>query len=126
MKQSEKLERLLFVSRLKEPGEETQVRAIAERDFPRDSFEGAGLAGFTVYMGAGWCIFEFGFEGAFERVFERANADPKIRDYLDRIGLHVEPVPRIAPGETAALPLAADVFMWRRESGTKAREPAST
>ena len=125
MKQREKLERLLFVSRLRESGHEAMVRSIAERDFPRESFERAGLAGFTVYMGAGWCIFEFGFEGKFERIFEQANRDPRIREYLDRIGQHVDPVPRIEPGDTAALPLAADVFMWRRESGTKSREPAS-
>ncbi len=32
MEQSEKLERLLFVSRLREPGYEAKLRAIAERD----------------------------------------------------------------------------------------------
>ena len=113
------------MSRLREAGNEAHVRSLAERDFPRQSFEEAGLIGFTVYMGAGWCIFEFGFEGAFERVFDRANADPKIREYLEGIGRYVDPVPRIEPGDTAALPLAADVFMWRRESGIKAREPAN-
>jgi hypothetical protein len=124
MKQGEKLERLLFVSRLREPGDEAKVRATAEGDFPRESFEQAGLTGFTVYMGGGWCIFEFGFESPFELIFERVNADPTIREYLDRLGRYVEPSPRIEPGDTAVQPLAADVFMWRRESGAKAREPA--
>jgi hypothetical protein len=109
---------------VRHPGDEARVRLIAEQSFPRQAFEDAGLVGFTVYVGAGYCVFEFGFEGPFEPVFARLSADPAANKFFDELEHHVEPTPRIEPGATADQPLAADLFMWRSESGIKAREPA--
>jgi len=124
MKQEERLERLLFVSRVRHSGDEARARAAAQEGFPREAMEDAGIVGFTVSIGGGYCVFEFGFEGRFNEIFGRLDADPKIRKYFDQLEQFVEPTPRVEPGATASQPLAADVFMWRSESGTKSREPA--
>jgi hypothetical protein len=124
MKQLEKLERLLFVSRVREPGDEARARLVAEQSFPQQAFEEAGLVGFTLYVGGGYCIFEFGFDGPFEPIFERLHADPVACKFFEELERYVEPAPRIEPGATGGAPLAADVFMWRSESGVKARESA--
>jgi hypothetical protein len=124
MKQQEELERLLFVSRVRRPGDEARARAAAQEGFPQQAMEEAGLVGFTVSIGGGYCVFEFGFEGPFNEIFGRLFADAKIRGYFDQLERYVDPTPRVEPGATASQPLAADVFMWRSESGTKSRERA--
>jgi hypothetical protein len=128
MTQRERIERLLFVSRVKEAGDEAKARAVLERDFPREAFEQAGLVGFTAYFGGGYCVFEFGFEpsakGGFDEVFAKLDREPSFRTFLERLGAYVEPVPMIEPGRAATLPVAADIFKWRAESGVTAREPS--
>lgn len=116
-------ERLLFVSRLGE-GDEAEVREAVERGFPADAFAKAGVTGFTAHVGGGYCVFEFGFEGPFAPVFDRLNADKAARAYLEGLGEHVDPPPRIRPGSTAGQPIAADQFLWRLGSGVKARSPS--
>jgi hypothetical protein len=124
MKQSENLERLLYVSQVKENGDEAKIREQISRDFPKDAFERAGLKGFSVYIGGGYCVFEFGFAPPFDPIFERFNADAGIRAFFDRLDSYVDPVPRLEPGNTADEPIAADQFLWRTETGTKKREPS--
>ncbi len=121
MKQQEQLERLLFVSKVRHPGDEARARTAAQEGFPRQAMEEAGIVGFTVYIGGGYCVFEFGFEGPFDEIFGRLASDRLIRDYFEQLERYVEPTPRVEPGATASQPLAADVFMWRSESGTKSR-----
>ena len=123
MKQQEQIERLLFVSKVRHPGDEARARTAAQQSFPQQAMEHAGLVGFTVYIGGGYCVFEFGFEGPFEAIFRRLIDDPVIRAYFEKLERYVEPTPRVEPGATASQPLAADVFMWRTESGTKSRAP---
>jgi hypothetical protein len=123
MKQREQLERLLFVSQLRAPGDEAGVRRTVEEGFPREAFRAAGIVGFTLYIGGGYCVFEFGFEDAFDAVFGRVAEDAEIRTYFDRIGRFVDPPPHVRPGATADQPIAADIVMWRVETGFQTREP---
>ena len=124
MKQAEQIERLLFISRFKAEGDEASIRKVCDEEFPRGAFEEAGLAGFTASTGGGYCVFEFGFEGEFDATFERVQRNAAIQRFLDRLAEHVEPAPRITPGRTASQPVAADMFLWRIESGIRVRESA--
>jgi hypothetical protein len=122
MKQQERLERLAFVSRV-EAGDEAAVREIAEADFPRVEFQRAGLVGYTLYMGGGYCVFEFGFEGQFEPIFERLWREPAAVRYFDKLKRYVDPAPSVQPGATAGQPIAADVFLWRIGHEPISRQP---
>jgi hypothetical protein len=125
MKQNENIERLLFVSKPRNHGDEARVREVIEREFPKEAFQRAGLVGFTVYSGGGNVIFEFGFEGNFDDIFRKLCEDGTVQSFFERLGQLVDPVPRIKPGETAQVPLAADIFAWRAESGKViARQPS--
>jgi hypothetical protein len=124
MKQKEAVERLLFVSEVRQPGDEAKARAVIERDLPRGALQRAGLLGFTAFFGSGYCVFEFIYERGFDRVFERLGAEPEVTMFLERLGRYVQPVPRIEPGETADEALLADVVSWYSDGTTVVREPA--
>ena len=123
MSERDVTERLLFISRVRRPGDEARARETAERQFPAAAFERAGLVGFTVHVGGGYCVFEYGYEGPFTPIFERVDADAAIQAYLSDLAEHVDPAPRVHPGSTADQPVAADQFIWRKGETTKTRSP---
>ena len=121
MNRKDATDRLLFVSRVRRPGGENDVRLVIENTFPAKAFERAGVVGFTVHMGGGYCIVEYGFESPFAPIFERLSADAEATRFLADLGELVDPAPRIDPGGTAHQPVAADVFLWRKDTGIRTR-----
>jgi hypothetical protein len=107
------MQTVLYVSPMT-VGQELEVRRIHER-FPLDSLEsGAGVERLVAFIGSGLYALEITVgSGDFQDLFHRFLRTPSVQDLFRQLSPFVATLP--APEQdTADLPLAAPMLVWRR------------
>jgi hypothetical protein len=95
-------------------GDELEVRRIHER-FPLDSLEtGAGVERLVAFIGSGMYALEITVgNGDFQEQFHRFLQTPSVQELFRELSPHVKDLPS-PDQETAEMPLAAPMLVWRR------------
>jgi hypothetical protein len=109
----ETMQTVLYVSPMT-TGDELEVRRIHER-FPLDSLEGGvGVERLVAFIGSGLYALEITVgTGDFQEQFHRFLRTPSVQELFRDLAPHVKDLP--SPNEeTAEMPLAAPMLVWRR------------
>jgi hypothetical protein len=107
------MQTVLYVSAMT-TGDELAVRRIHDR-FPLDSLEsGVGIERLVAFIGSGMYALEITVSsGDFQEQFHRFLRTPSVQQLFRELAPHVKDLPS-PDGETAEMPLAAPMLMWRR------------
>lgn len=110
------MERLALWVRIK-PGEEEKVRYHLVHGFPARAFEHVGIREFNAFVGSGFLVMTYAYEGTFDDVFNRYDANEEIGRWLGRFSSLLEDVPAPIKGATCEQLLADDVVHWSTPTG---------
>jgi hypothetical protein len=116
------MQTVLYVSPMR-TGDEVEVRRIHE-NVPLEELErGAGIERLVAFIGSGLYALEITVgAGDFQEEFHRFLGSPVIQNLFAQLGPYVENLP--APDEdTADMPLAAPMLVWRRSDEGNAAAP---
>lgn len=107
------MQTVLYVSPMT-TGDEVDVRRIHEQ-FPLDSLEnGAGIERLVAFIGSGMYALEITVgAGDFQEQFHRFLRTPSVQQLFRDLGPYVKDLP-IPDEETADMPLAVPMLVWRR------------
>ena len=110
------MQTVLYISPM-ELGDETKVWHIHEDLAVETLARSAGAAGLAAFIGSGFYALEITFpDGDFQEQFHRFLTHPDVARLLRDLSPHVKDLPNPDEG-TAAMPLANEMFRWRREDG---------
>jgi len=111
-------EHLVHIARVK-TGSEGELRGLIESRFPETAVAAAGVSEMTIYLGSGFMLTEYAFDGAFNATFRALREHPEFKSFLDDLSRLVndEPVPQ--PDHTATQNLASQAMRWDAADGVR-------
>lgn len=109
------MRRIAYVARVKHD-KESELRYHLDKSVPTPALKQIGIQSLDAYVGSGYCVFVFEYDGDFQEIIDRFLDSKEINEFRQKL-IHVLedfPAPGVEPS-TAQMPLAGEAYHWALE-----------